>query len=267
MIATDKFNFIHLPKTGGTFTQKIISDYYQNRRKSLLGLIKQKLKIEYCYKYNNTTRMLNFNSIWGQHGGINQIPEKFKKNKNVTIIRNPFDWYASLYGFKWWETNPALTNNLSFKNIKTYPSISFIEMFDFYQQAVIEYGKTIDLDLSTIGYYTFHFIHFYFSNPNEMFKVLVSESTYDKNDLKEHMHPVKFLTQENLNSDLYLFLKGEGYKDIDYILNSNKILPHNRGRAKESDQWKEFYNNELFDIVLEKEELIFNLFPLYAKNI
>jgi hypothetical protein len=267
MIATDKFNFIHLPKTGGTFTQKIIADYYINKRKALLGLVKQKLKIEYCYKYNNAAQMLNFKTIWGQHGGINQIPEKFKKNKNVTIIRNPFDWYASLYGFKWWETNPVLTNNLTFKNIKNYPNISFKEMFDLYQQSVIEYGKIIDLDLSSIGYYTFHFIHFYFYNPNEIFGMLVSENSYDKSYLREHMHPVKFLKQENLNSDLYHFLSEQGYNDIDYIINYKKILPNNKGRAKGSDQWKEFFNNELFDIVLDKEQLIFNLFPHYGKNI
>jgi len=267
MIATDKFNFIHLPKTGGTFTQKIISDYYLNKTESILGFVKQKLKIEYCHKYYNPNRMLNFKSCWGQHGGINQIPEKYKGKKTLSIIRNPFDWYASLYGFKWWETNPELTENLSFKNIKNYPNISFEEMIDIYHQAVIEFGESINLDLASIGYYTFHFVLYYYSKPIEIFRKIVAMDSYEISEFSKLMYSVRFITQENLNVDLYNFLKEEGFNNIGYILKSKKILPNNKGRAKGVDGWKEFFNKELIEMILEKEKLIFKLFPHYAKNI
>lgn len=265
MIATDKFNFIHLPKTGGSFTQKIIAKVYKNKAKSIHSKIKQKLKIEYCVKHWNTEKFLFTTSEWGQHGGVNEIPNKYSNKPILSIIRNPFDWYASLYGFRYWENKACLLDNLSFEMIPSFPDISFEEMYKIYNKVVTEYGETINLNLSNIGYYTWHWVIYYTKSPNEVLQILASQKNINLDTIKPYFHNVKFIHQENLNDELYQYLKELGFKNLDFILNEEKILPLGKGRASHKDAWKDLVPDSIYNDIKKKEAFLFKLYPEYEK--
>lgn len=266
MIATDKFNFIHLPKTGGTFVTKMLKQLYKNKQQSFKGIVYKLLKKEFIQNIWNYNFIEFTEVIYGGHQGVSEIPKKYYHDRIVTIARNPFDKYASMYGFKWWTRHPVLNSFLDFRTIPSYPDISIEEMMAFYQTFVIKYGKNKGYDLSTIGYYTWQFILYYCENPNSVYEK-IGKNLHESNPnfLKENIAKIHFLQQENLNNDLVNFLLGVGYKkdEIDFISNATKILPEGRGRGKSSEGWKEELSVEMINEIKKKDQLIFDLFPDY----
>ena len=264
MIITDKFVFIHLPKTGGTFTQTAIRMIYKNKRHSISGSIKSLIGKEYCRRHHTSEKIAHLEEPWGQHGGANQIPEKYINHRKISIIRNPYDWYSSVYGFEWWRKNPKIHQELSFESYKSYPNISIEELIKTQNLLVEKHGEKLGIDLSSIGYLTWRFINTFFKNPE---KSLLNLSTY-KNDIRRkdwvsHMHDIEFISQENLNSELYQLLTKIGYKNIDFILELDMILPEDKGRNEGPDGWMSTINDTLKNEIRNKDKLIFELFPKY----
>lgn len=72
MILNDKYKFVftHIPKSGGTFVRHVL------------------LNIPETY-------INNFNQ--DAHTGISKLPKKYENYHIITCIRNPMEWYASLY--------------------------------------------------------------------------------------------------------------------------------------------------------------------------
>jgi len=114
MILTDKYLFVHFPKTGGTFVTKVLQDFFDRE-----NLLYKRLFIEEKNPYTK--------EIFGQHGGCNEIPQGLLKNRFiVSIIRNPFELYVSQYEFKLWQNkSPEQTAQIK-QNFSNYPDLKSI---------------------------------------------------------------------------------------------------------------------------------------------
>ena len=66
MIVTDKFVFIHFFRTGGTFINELLLEHVGGKM--------------LCY-----------------HGHSSIIPNEYKHLPVIGIVRNPWDWYVSVY--------------------------------------------------------------------------------------------------------------------------------------------------------------------------
>lgn len=73
MLITDRFVFVHVPRTGGTFLSRLAIDHL---------------------------RVLRHTS----HQGVQYLPEEYADLPVFTVIRNPWDWYVSWY--HWVMANP-----------------------------------------------------------------------------------------------------------------------------------------------------------------
>lgn len=263
MILTDKFTFIHLPKTGGTFVQKVLWDVYENNKsKSIKFHIDIMLRRRFIKKKWINDIMPYMNGPWGQHGGISCMPTSHKNKKVLSVIRDPFKWYYSLYDFRWWEKYADISDNVSFKKHKSYPNLTFNEMMETYQDLVSDFGRNIKVDLTDIGYYTWYFIMMYIENPVLFFQNPDFRNINLSNLLLQR--DINFIRQENLNSDLFEFLKSENYTNIDFIKNLELILPNGRGRGDVNFDAKEVLCSSDINLIKSLDKMIFNVFPDYT---
>lgn len=76
---------------------------------------------------------------------------------------------------------------------------------------------------------------------------------------------IHFLRQENLNMDLYHYLKKWGYSEskLKAIPEAEKVLP--AGSSRTDHIWQNYYSKELAEKVIEKDWLLFQLFPEYKQ--
>lgn len=260
MVITKDFIFIHLPKTGGTFVTKILKEVYQYNGSYVS--IKNKLYLRYRKIWNNEL-IPNTNRQYGQHGGCNQIPTKYKNLPIVSIIRNPFDRYVSQYEFGWWKKYSPIEKNVMINEFPNYPDLSFNDYLKYLNNILIQKLLKGFKPKINIGIMTYQFVLYYFKNPIEVLKNL--DENYLKGNYINDLYRITFLRQQNLNEDLYNLLLQNGFAahKIDFIKNSKKIYPKEGGRMEYSN-WKDYYDKDHLKIILNFDSLIFNIFPEYS---
>ena len=88
--------------------------------------------------------------------------------------------------------------------------------------------------------------------------------TSNERHFKKDLAPIIFLRQENLNQDLYHFLSKCGYEDkrIAYLLSAPKV--NVSPRKPEGNRQEPYYSSEMIEAVLNRDRLIFELFPEYT---
>ncbi|NOG51695.1 MAG: sulfotransferase family 2 domain-containing protein [Chloroflexi bacterium] len=141
MIITDRFVYIHMPKTGGTFVETVLRKIHEKRgdliehrradqpprRRSLRDLFKKRRPV-----FLELINLAGPNE-WNQHGRVSQIPPEHRDKPVLTTLRNPYDRYVSQYEFKWWQQHPE-TFFRNVGDLKTkypqYPDISFAEFVE-----------------------------------------------------------------------------------------------------------------------------------------
>ncbi len=79
MLICDRFVYIHMPKTGGTFVRH--------------ALTKLLAKCDIAF----------FDDQDNKHAGVERIPDRYRHLPVLATIRNPFDHLVSLYEFGWWK--------------------------------------------------------------------------------------------------------------------------------------------------------------------
>lgn len=262
MIITDKFVMINFPKTGSSFAQDVIKELHI-RQKSLLhrilyktDLIRRPLfksimlpKTEFPGLYTNQI---------DQHGRWEQIPECYRDRPILSIMRNPYERYVSMYEYKWWVENPID----KLENVKAefpdFPDLSFKEYLR-YHDFNIRYrlpGKKL---LTEVGNLTVQFIQFFFKDPAYVFSVL-DDNYIDSGAYKSDMPDVTFLRTENINKDLYRFLLNQGYpvEQLSFILEKKPIRPGNTKRLTDKERQK-YLTQDVINLVERKERLLFKI--------
>ncbi|MDD4274565.1 MAG: sulfotransferase family 2 domain-containing protein [Desulfobacter postgatei] len=257
MIITDKFVMLNYPKTGSTFARAVlkkIHEEYNTFPKLFLkktGLIKKPSMIEFIVSKGTGIKK-------SQHGDYRQIPEEHRNKKILSIIRNPFQRYISHYLFSWWKDHPELFEKEIDEKFHNFPDLSFKEFYEMLALSAEGECK------KNIGAETVRFIKFFFKDPQKTFDNY-NDGYMSKKEYLKDMPEIFFIHQENLNAELYNFLLCLNYPEnkISFIKNENKInvTPRTKNESKISD----FFSSEMIMDVLERDKLLFDLFPEYAK--
>lgn len=263
MVITDKFVYIHKPKTGGSFVTDALLALYDAKWSHLSHL---KLALTGKISYNNSFGELKITSA--KHGGCSLIPDGEKSKIIVTTIRNPFDYYVSQFEFGWWKRSEWLKYYRTFPEFKQkfyqFPHLNFRQFMEL-THCVFNPGNFRDFDdPDTPGRNTIEFIDMYFKRPQDVYGRV--NSTYAQSGLfKNDMYRVRFIFTHKLNKQLYDFLLEMGYpqKDIEFILKKEKVLPQGKGRVNKP-KWRDYYTDDLIDLVRKKDNFLFSIFPEFC---
>lgn len=262
MIITEKFVFIHLPKTGGTFAQKMIQNAYTNL--NTIDRVKRKLGLISCEKIDIKRNKKNSPRVIGQHGSVHLIPLEHQKKDIVSIYRSPYTKYISQYEFKWWQRHPNVTYDYSYESHPKFPNLTFKDHYKNLDNIIIQLNENKKPNIP-IGFQTFQFIRYYFKNPEFILKNL-TESYIENDEYLNDIYPIKFIFNENLNKDLYQLLKQYGYQKyrISNINKAERIYPE--GIGKKEHNLNKYYDKQLLNEIYEKDYLIFKFFKQYQKE-
>jgi hypothetical protein len=223
MIVTDKFVFVHLPRSGGTFVSELIRKFFPSAKEIGYHLPRTLLPKQYCH-----------------------LPV-------LGAVRNPWDFYVSWYYHVWprdaettlisWATEDGKVDfvgttmnvlNLGANNQRLDALIDRLPGdVDYRAKHIPNITKESMRKArgSGVGYYTFRFNHL-FGNPDDMF----------------------ICRLESLRQDLIAFFAGVGVATTelcDYVLNTE------RKNTADHRHYSTYYTSELANLVsIRDRELI-----------
>lgn len=199
-----------------------------------------------------------------QHGTYAQIPEAYRNKPVLSIIRNPFDRYVSIFCYKWHTHSPPEEKQRLLKFYPDFPELGFAEfldMVDRFSKKNILAAYNI-FQKTDIGADTINFIAFYSSNPERDLNDLLS----GKADPFLRLPKIHFLRQEYLRDDLTNFLAGlHPSMDIRKIIYFEEDA--NVSRTSVERDLSQFWTPELLKTYMEKERFFLNAFPEYKPDI
>lgn len=247
MIITDDFVLLNFPKTGTTFTRKIIKMLYKDKFEELL------------LPYPPDTRLMH------QHAPYARIPAEHRRKTILSIMRNPFDRYVSLFIYKWWINYPPERKEKLIEIYPAFPDIGFVEFLDMYnrfeRKNVLTRHNASSVFDTDIGFQTFNFVAFHSKNPRSALDQLAQ----GKPDPFLELPKIHFLRQECLRKDLVGFLvKLLGDQSIEKIISAEK--DENVSRLAQEKDWRQFWTSDLLKLYSEKERLLLNAFPEYKQD-
>lgn len=256
MVITEHFVYIHLPKTGGTFVETVLSELLDKRNELFIDTSRQDDKL--------SLRVSN------QHSPVSDIPEIDRSKKILFTVRNPYDHYVSFYEFGWWKLYPGdLFNEVRIREkYPHFPNINFEEWlvsnFDWrlLDSTHSESKIAKQIQESNMGPLTLDYVRFIFPCPEIVAANM--KDNFEVVQLRKELPDIYFLHMENLNSELFKFLLSIDYNEqnIKFILEKNKILPEG-SHPRTLQSWIDYYTPELKELVRKKERLIFEMFPEY----
>ncbi len=274
MVVTQKFIYIHLPKTGGTFVTTVLDRLHRRVRpaRSQSARIQRVIRATVRRSVARRERPQEYGPILDlepKHGTCHDIPSEFRHLPILSTIRNPYDWYVSQYEFGWWKRTflykPELYPTPVGEAIEralpsfiddhpSFPDIGFEGFMELCERAMEAVNGERGSD---VGLYTYGFLRFYHREPEALRGTSGSLS-----DMRDDIFEVEFLFTHRLNEQLYRFLLATGYerKDLAFISELDRILPMGRGR-REDQLWSQYYTSELKSWVRERDRLLFERFP------
>jgi hypothetical protein len=253
MLLTDKFVFVHLPKTGGTFVKRTMAQVYgiKHRRTAWDRLM---LKL----------RGVPF-EVGGKHDPCSAIPPAYRHLPIVSSYRNPYALVVSHYRFAWWRRRFEAEYAAAIaKRFPSWPDLSFEEFLEM-SQAFFERPVPADSPRADeIGFLSRRWFRFFLKDPSRT--PAVDDVYLRERQFERDAHPVRFLRTENLNRDLHACLLDLGYpkERIECVLTAEKVRPKTGGAEKPADApWQSLYTPKLVELVRRRERLLFALFPEY----
>lgn len=259
MIVTKKFVVINLPKTGSTFVRKCISQASQvSSRSNALSRLAVRIQRKFFPSYRTLlfpevtdSKSIRYNQLT-EHGKVFQIPSKHRRKQIVSVYRNHYERYVSLFEYRDWIKAPWLPNEILKGKFPHYPDISFSEYVDLMlTNSPFADDSYLKQDYG-LGPLSIQFVMFYSKSP---FKMFSGDLTRDQflSSIKEDLKSISFLKFESLNQSLYTFLLNHDYsqKSIHFILESEKINQSVKNTKKHMD----YFNSELLNRIDEREWL------------
>lgn len=226
MIITKDFVILNFPKTGSSFVRKVIKSIYLERKnKSLLTKVLFKLRIIPLGFKELMLPPIKGNLKNGQHGKFYQIPEVHKTKKIVSVARNPYDRFISLYNYRWWVKFPEVKMDVLKESLPHFPNLTINDFLKLRQLQAEQMKATFNIPKDIeIGAQTIEFINMYFKNPLEFWQKIDSQ-LLKSNQLVQEMADIEFLKQENLNHELAHFLSKYDFtnEELNFVRNHKKI--------------------------------------------
>lgn len=226
MIVTDKFVFVHFPRTGGTFITDVIAKHFPSAREIGYHLPRQLLPIEYSH-----------------------LPV-------LGVVRNPWEFYVSWYYHVWprdaatpftsWLTESGKQQfegftrnalNLGTNNRRLDVLIEAMpEKVDYHKRNIPNITKEALRKIrgSGIGYYTFRFNQL-FGNADDVF----------------------FCRQEQLRWDLLRFLEAIGAANDEI---RDQIFESEKKNTADHSHYSTYYTDELANLVSIRERAVIRRF-------
>ncbi len=253
MIVTDRFVFVHLPKTGGTFVSKMLIRATGGDRKGLRRFL-----------FRLTARPpLRILAQLNKHGKRCDIPRQWRDLPVIGCVRHPHDWYVSNYRFGWWRKRPESYPGLA--RHPSYPNLSFTEYLEASNHEwVRKYFP--DSEDTGIGRFTLLFLH-WFSNDFSADLMALKNGSFNLERMRQSVAGVRFLHTDSLNQDLGILLEDYGFsRDVaTKVRDSDRILPHGSERKSE-ETWNLFYTPRELADGYERDRWIFQLFPRFLRQ-
>ena len=260
MIITDKFVMLNFPKTGSTFVRKMLKKVHSKEKLTFLQKIGLQRKRYFENYWVENIRDTTFRAnTKDEHGLFCQIPESSRDKIIVSVKRDVFERYVSLFEYgdwkKTWGNFPEVADKYP-----NFPNLRFEQYMDkIFNNNPFNKHPKINRELP-IGPATTQFILFYFKNP---FNVLqnINEEYMLSDNYKEDISKVFFLDQKNLNKELYEFLIKMNYKknEISFILDSQK----ENVSVSDERQTGSYYTKELIDMVNLKDSFLLKILNDY----
>jgi hypothetical protein len=260
VIITDRFTFVHVPKTGGTFVSTVLFRLYDVRWTWLTHLISSRKK-NLVYKRGYGTFIYHNN----KHGTCAEIPPEHQHKPVLMAVRNPYDLYVSQYEFGWWKRKEFLPYYRAVPGFASdyarFPDLNFREYVGLTNAAFCTPLDGAPGPGPALGLQSEVLVKYAFRDPRAALRS-INEDRVASGRYREDMFDVRFVRTHRLNQEVHDFLLGMGYRgeDLEFILGLGKILPGGRGRAG-GQRWEKYYTPELKDEVRKKEWLFFALFP------
>lgn len=254
MIFTDRFVYVHEPKTGGSFVTEALLRLYGvawSRRLRLEAMLRGQ-----ATRTHARHGRLTYHNL--KHGTWSQVPAPHREKTVLATVRGPYEMYVSQYEFGWWRRREMRRHFAAvpdferrFPRFPDLPFPEFVELWDAAMGDPEEAGQ---------GAWTRQFIRFYFRDP-ERARAWPDAVLRDPAARREAMPPIRFVRTDRLREGLHAFLLEQGFPPADaaFVLEMEKVLP---GKGRRDDQrWEGYYTPELRERVRRRERLLLEILP------
>lgn len=268
MLITKNFVLLNISKTGSTFVRTVLKRVHgYNPPERILGSRK-------LARYRTTLGLKGLREIFttglhyggqdeefkDQHGSYCQLPRKYQDRKVVTIARNPFDRLVSMYYWRSWTRRRLWPEGSpEYARYPNFPELSFKECLDYQERVGIARLQGTKLKVP-LGSQTILFILMVFKKPFDVLQKL-DEDYIASGAYRADMPDLHLLRNDNLNRDLYDFLRSQTYaeEDIRFILDEERILPPQGDPRKDRD-YLSYFSDENQHEIRNSERLLFRIF-------
>lgn len=258
MIFTDQFVYVHLPKTGGTFVLRALARLYD---------VDCSLEVGFSQPATFRSTHGTLTASGDKHTACHKLPGELLETRGIlSNIRNPLDLYVSEFEFGWWKRPERVADyevvDCFRDRYPEFPDISFEQFLRLQYETYFEPEFQREFtDAEAPGLATWRFVDYYGCTPQATMRQLLRDGL-DAVPLGDHIHDVHFLRTRRLNEDLHEFLRERGFAadDVEFILHREKAHPYQRSRRGDQ-HWRDYYRDELLQLMLRKDRLIFDLFP------
>ena len=258
MFLTEKFAFLHIPKTGGTFVHFHLRKIYA---KTFLSKCAHSLRS----KYGIALPFIRYSYLeLPKHTFRRELNRLDGKISIIACIRNPFDVYISQYKFGWWLQFPDKWFADPQRVVAEFGELSRFD-FEAFMKSTLRYSHWAETTRSSrklLGPLSAEWIRYFVRDPSHCLRCNSDEELVSK--VRAELESVTLLRTETLARDLCNFLRPLGIcpAALDDIISSCQIFPGPQTRFWE-DTKENLLSAELTKELLEAEWLMFTLFPEY----
>ena len=262
MFLTDRFAFLHIPKTGGTFVHFHLRRIYARTLfRKLIHSLRSKCGI--CVPF------MQYSYAELPKHTIRRTVACLRKDLPIVLcIRNPFDVYVSQFRFRWWEQFPDRWFTHLERVRAEFGELSKFS-FETFVEATLRYShwtETVKSSRRCIGPLSAEWLRYFVREPNDCLRCTSDEDLLRQ--VQEELKSVTILRTENLQVDLCNFLGSVGVdsQSLEAIRTANRIFPGLPTRVP-NDSFHDYFSDDLAKKVSETEWPIFNLFLEYPAQI
>ncbi|MBV9773870.1 MAG: hypothetical protein JO040_07965 [Gemmatimonadetes bacterium] len=254
MIFTDRFVYVHEPKTGGSFVTEALMRLYGMRWSRWLRL--EAMVRGQVTRDGSPHGRFTYHNL--KHGTYGQVPPPHREKTVLATVRGPYEMYVSQYEFGWWRRRDMRRHFAAVPDFRRrfprFPELAFPEFVELWDAAM---G---DPHPEGRGAWTRQFIRFYFRDPARAL-AMPDAALRDAETRRAALPAVHFVRTEGVREGVYAFLLDQGFRpeDAGFILEMGKVLP---GKGRRDDQrWERYYTPALRDRVRRRERLLLEFFP------
>lgn len=258
MLLTDRFVFIHVPSTGGTYVTAAMQRAFRDRvaageADAPIDLVDGDMK----------------------HAGCASIPASHRHLPIVANVRNTYDHYVAYYEYAWWKKEDVrgITQAEMRRRYPHFPDLDFAEFVEMSSVEFREVDTPHLADDDQPGFHTEQFVRMFFRDPERVLAGFGREYV-ESGRYRDDMYDVRFLRNDDLTADVATLLGDEGFDraTIDALAEMGRIYPNRviispldylrRRRPRRTERnWRRYYTPEIAAVVRRREWFLFHLFP------